>query len=95
MKLISAKPLLDFLALMAIFTFLLWILIALAGIGSHSVFYAWAIVATNAVLGYVLFEYGYAIKSPHFFRTVLLGQAMRLFLSQPLLWHSRFSEWWN
>lgn len=77
---VSAKPLLDFLALMTIFTVLLWLFVSTVGLGSHSVFYAWVVAASNAVVGYVLFEYGYAIKSPNFLRVALLGQGVRLLL---------------
>lgn len=79
-RLLASKPLFDFLVLMIIFAVLLWLIIGYLGLTSHSVFYAWAIVALNAVIGYVLFEYAFAMKSETFLRTALLGQAARLFI---------------
>lgn len=84
-RFIVAKPLFDFLIMIVIFTLLLWLILDYFGLISSSVFYAWAIVTLNTVIGYVLFEYGYALKRETFFRTALLGQAVRLLIAVVLI----------
>jgi glucan phosphoethanolaminetransferase (alkaline phosphatase superfamily) len=77
MKHLVLKPLFDFLIVMTIFTFLFWIVIIYLGLASHSVFYAWATMALNATIGYLLCEYVHALKSNKFLRTLLIGQSLR------------------
>ncbi len=77
MKRLMLKPLFDFLIVMTIFTVLFWIVIIYLGLASHSVFYAWATIALNAVLGYLLCEYVHALKSTKFLQMLLIGQGIR------------------
>jgi len=77
MKHLMLKPLFDFLIVMTIFTILFWIVIIYLGLASHSVFYAWATMALNAVLGYLLCEYVHALKSTKFLQMLLIGQGIR------------------
>jgi hypothetical protein len=77
MKRIAIKPLFDFLIMMTIFTILLWLAINGLGLTSHSVFYAWATVALNTILGYILCEYAHALRSTKFLQILLIGQGIR------------------
>ncbi len=77
MKHLMLKPLFDFLIAMTIFTVLFWIVIIYLGLASHSVFYAWATMALNVVLGYLLCEYVHALKSTKFLQMLLIGQGIR------------------
>ncbi len=77
MKRIVIKPLFDFLIMMSIFTILLWLAISCLGLASHSVFYAWATVALNTILGYILCEYGHTLRGTKFLQILLIGQGIR------------------
>ncbi len=78
------RPLFDFLVKMLILSVILWGVIlwksAEYGIELNSVFIAWILIAANALVGYLLFEYAFEKSQAEYTRIVFGGLALRLFV---------------
>lgn len=78
------KPLFDFLLKLCILSVILWgfILYGLepGSVDIRSVFIAWAMIAGNALAGYLLFEYAFDKESAVFTKVVFGGLVARLLL---------------
>lgn len=83
------KPLFDFLLKLIILSVVLWGVIywgyARYPIDLSSVFTAWVMVALNALIGYMLFEYAFDKESKIFTLVVFGGVTLRLLVIMALV----------
>ncbi|MEI6756290.1 MAG: hypothetical protein FDX18_09910 [Chlorobium sp.] len=83
------KPLFDFLLKLCILSVILWtVIFTVLGHGSvdyRSVFYAWVMVAANAVTGYLLFDYAFDKEQRVFTKVVFGGLVIRMLLLMVLI----------
>ncbi|TCD48168.1 hypothetical protein [Chlorobium sp. N1] len=83
------KPLFDFLLKLCILSVILWGVIAYGlapgSVDLRSVFIAWAMIVTNALAGYLLFEYAFDKESQVFTKVVFGGLAVRLLVLMGLV----------
>ena len=83
------KPLFDFLLKLCILSVILWaVIFTVLGHGSvdyRSVFYAWIMVASNTVTGYLLFDYAFDKEQQVFTKVVFGGLVIRMLLLMVLI----------
>lgn len=83
------KPLFEFFIKLCILSVVLWgVIFAALNPGSvdyHSIFLAWIMVVTNAVAGYMLFDYAIDKDSSVFTKVVFGGLTVRLLLLMVLV----------
>jgi len=83
------KPLFDFLLKLCILSVILWGVIAYGlapgSVDLRSVFIAWAMIVTNSLAGYLLFEYAFDKESQVFTTMVFGGLVVRLLVLMGLV----------
>ena len=83
------KPVFEFFIKLCILSVILWAIVFLGldsgSVDRYSVFLAWIMVASNTVIGYMLFEYAFERDSPFFTRFVFGGLVVRMLLLMVLI----------